>query len=145
MVKWHLGLILCPLFLSSAVAVSPVEFKAGTISQSRINCPFDINFQFSDDLKNLAVQYKSTTNALVEIGANETEAYHECIAWHRFEFRAHNGTGDRNKNMTLTIAAAEMQGTVSLDEGVLADIETTIFWNNDARLVSISLLLTNSF
>jgi hypothetical protein len=112
----------------AVAAGKPTEFR---IAEPKTVCPFNVAWQVNQDLSALEVVYTSKHSALASVGHGETQVdnHYECLAWMSFYHSAHN--------TSLHIPSADVEGTVSLGEGVVAKVTTSIFWDHDQRLVRL--------
>jgi hypothetical protein len=131
-----LFLLLLQCLFSTTAAKKPTDFK---VVETKIRCPFDMTFQFNKELTAVEVEYSGKSSALARIGdgASNEDSRHECWVSTLFSYPP--------ANTSFIIPSAVVDSTVSLGEGVVAKVETSLFGNSDARLVSATRPLQKHF
>jgi hypothetical protein len=121
-------LLLLQFLFYTVGAEKPTEI---TISTTKTDCPFNVTFQINKDLSAIEVEYASQGGALVRVGDGQSEvaSRYECLAWMQY--------GYQGLNISMNIPSADVKSTVSLGEGVVAKVETSVFWRQDARPVRL--------
>jgi hypothetical protein len=99
-------------------------------------CPFDVNASLSSDLSSLSIIYSTrnvTPNSLVTFGGNSlsSNSKRKCYATVVIDIDSQSSVLQQ-----FYVTAVKIHGSIRLDKGLSASIETGLVYQNDKKMVS---------